>query len=109
MPQIRYNFKNISKLLKPIETKVITNEHINHINDLLDVIIESKEQCKIKNTVFFLIIIILIYFINKFFIFFLFSLSHHNIISDMGFFFINWQNNTIRHLSATLLIERLEV
>jgi phosphoribosyl 1,2-cyclic phosphodiesterase len=46
MPQIRYNFKNISKLLKPIETKVITNEHINHINDLLDVIIESKEQCK---------------------------------------------------------------
>ena len=46
MPQIRYNFKNISKLLKPIETKVITNEQINHINDLLDVIIESKEQCK---------------------------------------------------------------
>ena len=39
-------FKNISKLLKPIETKVITNEQINHINDLLDVIIESKEQCK---------------------------------------------------------------
>ena len=38
--------QNISKLLKPIETKVITNEHINHINDLLDVIIESKEQCK---------------------------------------------------------------
>ena len=28
------------------ETKVITNEQINHINDLLDVIIESKEQCK---------------------------------------------------------------
>ena len=46
IPQISYIFKNISKLLKPIETKVITNEQINHINDLLDVIIESKEQCK---------------------------------------------------------------
>ena len=35
MPQIRYNFKNISKLLKPIETKVITNEQINQfVNDI---------------------------------------------------------------------------
>ncbi len=46
MPQIRYNFKNLSKILAPIETKVITNEQVEHINDLLDIIIENEKQCK---------------------------------------------------------------
>ena len=46
MPQIRYNLKNISKIIKPIEIKVITDEQVNHIDDLIDVIIKSKEQCK---------------------------------------------------------------
>ena len=36
MPQIRYN----------IETKVITNEQVEHISDLLDIIIENEKQCK---------------------------------------------------------------
>ena len=46
MPQIRYNFKNLSKILAPIETKVITNEQVEHISDLLDIIIENEKQCK---------------------------------------------------------------
>ena len=95
MPQIRYNLKNISKLLKPIETKVITNEQINHINDLLDVIIEIKIHCS------FLIIIIMINLINEIFIFFLIFFKHHNIISDMGFFFIDGKNHAIRHLTLS--------
>ena len=46
MPQIRYNLKNLSKILAPIETKVITNEQVEHISDLLDIIIENEKQCK---------------------------------------------------------------